>query len=191
MNADPVAQERLFPEFGSDTPPPGAPAVDADPFSLDFFADPYPTHALLRDAGPFVWLSRYGIGAVARYQQVREVLTDWQTFSSARGVGMADFERHGRFRLPSIILEVDPPQHSRARNALNKVLSPGVMRGLRERFAEARAARNYPVGNVEAGREYIEKYVPFVHYVERLYQSATTNAPGHEAEADTAAQHEE
>ncbi len=74
---------------------------------------------------------------------------------------------------------------------LVRLVVSAAEKGLRERFAEARAARNYPVGNVEAGREYIEKYVPFVHYVERLYQSATTNAPGHEAEADTAAQHEE
>jgi cytochrome P450 len=101
---------------------------------------PYPVHALLRDAGPCVWLSRYGIAAVSRYEQVRQVLTDWQTFSSARGVGLADFVKHGRFRLPSIILEVDPPEHSRSRNALNQVLSPAAMRGLRERFA------------VEAGR---------------------------------------
>jgi hypothetical protein len=62
---------------------------------------------------------------------------------------------------------------------------------VRQRFAEARAARNYPAGNVEAGREYIEKYVPFIHYVERLYQSATTSAAGHEAEAGAAAPHEE
>jgi hypothetical protein len=74
---------------------------------------------------------------------------------------------------------------------LVRLLVGAAEKGLRERFAEARAARNYPVGNVEAGREYIEKYVPFIHYVERLYQSATTGAPDHEAEAGTAAQHEE
>jgi hypothetical protein len=74
---------------------------------------------------------------------------------------------------------------------LVRLLVGSAEKGLRERFAEARAARNYPAGNVEAGREYIEKYVPFIHYVERLYQSATTSAPGHEAEAGAAAQHEE
>jgi len=50
---------------------------------------------------------------------------------------MADFERHGRFRLPSIILEVDPPQHSRSRAVLNKALSPAVMRGLRRSLEAA------------------------------------------------------
>ncbi|HET9950366.1 MAG TPA: DUF6448 family protein, partial [Candidatus Eisenbacteria bacterium] len=70
---------------------------------------------------------------------------------------------------------------------LVKLLLGAAEKGVRERFAEARAARSYPAGNVEAGREYIEKYVPFVHYVERLYQSATTSAHGHQAEAEAEA----
>jgi len=74
---------------------------------------------------------------------------------------------------------------------LVRLLVDAAEKGVRQRFAEARAARNYPAGNVEAGREYIEKYVPFIHYVERLYQSATTSAAGHEAEAGAAAPHEE
>lgn len=129
--------DKLFPDLGGPAEPrPGVPALDDDPFSEAFFADPYPVHERLREAGPFVWLRKYGIGAVARYAEVRHVLADWQTFSSARGVGMADFVKHGRFRLPSIILEADPPQHTRSRAVLNRALSPVVMKGLRERFAE-------------------------------------------------------
>jgi hypothetical protein len=64
-------------------------------------------------------------------------------------------------------------------------------KGVRRHFAETRAARSYPEGNVEAGRKYIELYVPFIHYVERLHQSATTASPGHEAEAGAEVQHEE
>jgi cytochrome P450 len=132
----PSVNEKLYPELGgSQEPPPGTPALDVDPFSAEFFADPYPVHAQLRDAGPFVWLTKYGIGAVARYAEVRQALTDWETFSSARGVGMSDLVKHGHFRLPSIILEADPPQHTRSRHVLNKALSPAVMKGLRERFA--------------------------------------------------------
>jgi cytochrome P450 len=58
-------------------PPPGVPAIDLDPFTTEFFADPYPAHALLRDSGPVVWLTRYGIAASARYEEVRRVLSDW------------------------------------------------------------------------------------------------------------------
>ena len=74
---------------------------------------------------------------------------------------------------------------------LVRLLVGSAEKGLRERFAEARAARNYPAGNVETGREYIEKYVPFIHYVERMYQSATTSPAGHEPEASAAARHKE
>jgi cytochrome P450 len=119
-----------------DCPPANIAVVDVDPFASEFFADPYPYHNVLRDAGPVVWLSRYSLAATARYEHVRSALMDWETFSSARGVGMADFAQHGRFRLPSIILEADPPQHSRSRAALNKALSLPIMRTLHDRFAE-------------------------------------------------------
>lgn len=118
------------------SPPRGAPVVDFDPFSTDYFDNPFPFLARLRDAGPMVWLSQYCIGAVARYENVREVLLDWKTFSSARGVGMEDFELHGRFRLPSLILEADPPQHGMSRGILSRVLSPPVIKALRERFKQ-------------------------------------------------------
>jgi cytochrome P450 len=122
-----------------DPPPPGVPVVDIDPFATDFFADPYPAHEAVREAGPVVWLSRYAVAASARYEEVRQALTDAETFSSARGVGMADLVRHGHFRLPSIILEADPPRHTQSRAALNKSLSPAVMRRLRDRFAAVAA----------------------------------------------------
>jgi cytochrome P450 len=114
--------------------PAGVPVLDVDPFSTAYFDDPYPIQERMREAGPFVWLSRYGIGAVARYEQVREVLMDWQTFSSARGVGMEDFALHGRFRLPSLILEADPPEHDVSRRVLNRVLSTNALNALRESF---------------------------------------------------------
>jgi hypothetical protein len=123
----------------SDHAPAGAPSLDLDPFGSEFLNDPYPGHAALREAGPVVWLPRYRIAASARYQEVRHALNDYKTFSSARGVGLADFVRHGRFRLPSLILEADPPTHTRARAALTKALSPAVMRSLRGRFAAVAA----------------------------------------------------
>lgn len=114
--------------------PPGAPCLDLDPFAIPFLESPFGGHERLREAGPYVWLSRYNIGAVARYEHVREVLMDWRTFSSARGVGMEDFEVHGRFRLPSLILEADPPQHTRSRSILSRVLSPPILKKLRADF---------------------------------------------------------
>lgn len=84
-----------------------------------------------------MWLSRYGIYAVARYEEVHAVLNDWQTFCSSRGVGLSDFAREKPWRPPSLVLETDPPEHDRARAVLQRVLSPVVMRRLKEDFAAA------------------------------------------------------
>ena len=143
------------------SPPAGLPAVDVDPFSTDFFSDPYPVHNLIRESGPVVWLTRYAVAACARYEQVQLALKDWKTFSSARGVGMADFALHGRFRLPSIILEADPPQHTRSRQALSKTLGNSVMRGLRDQFeavAEQMMAKLVAQGEFDACTELAEAF---------------------------------
>lgn len=135
-----MATERSPYAIYNDDPPPGVPVLDVDPFSEAYFDNPYPVHEAMRDAGPYVWLSRYGIGAVARYEEVRSTLGNWQDFCSSRGVGMEDFVRHGRFRLPSLLIEADPPAHTQARGVVSRVLSPAVLSTLRETFkAEAEA----------------------------------------------------
>ena len=111
------------------------PALDVDPFSPVFLIDPLPFHAQMRDAGPVVWLSRHRIWAVARHEQVHAVLRDWETFSSAAGVGLANFRREPPWRVPSLVLEADPPLHGRVRAVMNRVLSPAALKRLRGRFA--------------------------------------------------------
>jgi cytochrome P450 len=113
----------------------GAPVSGVDPFSAEFFEDPHRVHEELREAGPVVWLSRYDVWACARYAEVHAILNDWRTFSSARGVGIQDFAKEKPWRLKSLVLETDPPLHDRTRKVLNRVLSPAVMKTLRERFA--------------------------------------------------------
>lgn len=114
-----------------------APVLSVDPFSREFFEDPHAIHEQLREAGPVVRLSRYDVWAVARYAEVSEMLRNWETFSSARGVGLQDFAKEKAWRPKSLVLETDPPFHDRTRKILTRVLSPGVMRNLRERFAVA------------------------------------------------------
>jgi 4-methoxybenzoate monooxygenase (O-demethylating) len=121
--------------------PAGVPVSDVDPFSIEFFEDPHRIHDELREAGPVVWLSRYGVLAAARYKEVHEILNNWQTFCSSRGVGMSDFAKEKPWRQPSLVLETDPPEHDRARAVLNRALSPAVMKTLRERFAAAAEAK--------------------------------------------------
>ena len=110
---------------------------DIDPFCDAFLAEPYPFHERLREAGAVVWLERYGIWASARHAEVQAALTDWQTFSSAAGVGIDDFRRSKPWRPPSLILEADPPLHTRSRAVMNRALSAKAMAGLRASFKEA------------------------------------------------------
>jgi cytochrome P450 len=117
------------------------PALGVDPFSIEFFNDPYPTHALLRDAGPVVYLDKWSVYGVARYAEVHAVLNDPVTFCSSRGVGLSDFAKEKPWRPQSIILEADPPAHTRTRAVLSQVLSPTVMKQFRDRFAAAAAVK--------------------------------------------------
>jgi cytochrome P450 len=120
------------------------PVSTVDPFSHAFLRDPYPHHERLREAGPVVWLEQYGIWTMARHQEVRDALTDWQTYCSSAGVGLSDFRKEPPWRPPSIILEADPPLHTRTRAVLTRILSPAAINVLRttfEREAELLIAR--------------------------------------------------
>jgi cytochrome P450 len=93
------------------------PVSEFDPFSLEFLSDPHRQHERLREAGPVVWLERYGVWAMARHEQVQAVLGDWETFCSSAGVGLSDFRKEKPWRPPSILLEADPPLHTRTRRS--------------------------------------------------------------------------
>ncbi|MBV9462560.1 MAG: cytochrome P450 [Bradyrhizobium sp.] len=107
-----------------------------DPFSHAFLENPYPHHEAMREAGPVVFLEHYGIWAMARHQEVRDALTDWQTYCSGAGVGLSDFRKEPPWRPPSLILEADPPLHTRTRAVLTRILSPGAINVLRERLVQ-------------------------------------------------------
>jgi hypothetical protein len=67
-------------------------------------------------------------------------------------------------------------------DAVEGLLADGVKAGVRERFARLKALKR-PAEDVAAGRAWVEAYVPFVHYVEGVYQAASGGAGAH-AEAD-------
>jgi 4-methoxybenzoate monooxygenase (O-demethylating) len=126
---------------GSGTAPSPIPGLDVDPFAIEFFENPYPAQEALREAGPVVHLDKWNVYAVARYAEVHAVLNDPLTFCSSRGVGLSDFAKEKPWRPPSLILEADPPAHTRTRAVLNKVLSPAVMKQIRDSFDAAAEAK--------------------------------------------------
>ena len=112
---------------------------DLDPFSPQFRADPFTPYAKLRDlAAPVVWLTRHSIWVVSRYEPVRVVLSDPKRFSNAGGGGIKNYFLEKSWRRPSLILEVDPPEHQRTRKVLMQALSPDRLQRLRATF-EAQA----------------------------------------------------
>jgi 4-methoxybenzoate monooxygenase (O-demethylating) len=107
------------------------PTSTRDPFGLDILEDPLPFHRELREAGPVVYLDRYGLYGMARHEQVHAALTDWQSYQSAAGVGLSNFRYEKPWRPPSVLLETDPPHHDAPRAVLAKILGPRSLRRLR------------------------------------------------------------
>jgi hypothetical protein len=60
---------------------------------------------------------------------------------------------------------------------VGKALTERMHQGLHQQFEAVVAKKNYKPGDVAATRAYVEAYVPYVHYVERLYDAAGTSVP--------------
>jgi len=114
----------------------------------------------VREAGPVVWLEPYGVWATGRYEQVRGILTDWQTFMSGAGVGLTDL-RVDAWRPPSLLLEADPPEHTKVRSIIERVLSPRAVKRLRNTLevrAETLVDGLVSVGRFDAVTEFAEVF---------------------------------
>jgi hypothetical protein len=68
--------------------------------------------------------------------------------------------------------------------AVERLLLTEIRHNLEARLTELRAKRSYDVDDVARGRAYVERYVEFMHYVERLHDAATRAADGHYAEPE-------
>jgi hypothetical protein len=66
---------------------------------------------------------------------------------------------------------------------LMNLLVERLRAGLSARYEEVTAAKNFNPQNVEAGREYVRKYVEFIHFVEGTFEAATRAGHGHDTEA--------
>lgn len=63
--------------------------------------------------------------------------------------------------------------------ALSRLLTGDVRAELHKHFENVRAKRNFRPDDVTAGREYVEAYVAYVHFVERLYEATHAGSGGH------------
>lgn len=70
-------------------------------------------------------------------------------------------------------------------DAVVRLLVDAVSNGVRARFRTALQRQRFDVNDVAAGRRYVEAYVPYVHYVERLWEAAAGPVHGHAGEHHT------
>jgi cytochrome P450 len=66
------------------------PASTLDPYADQALLNPWPLYRELREMAPVVWLEKYGMFALTRYDVVVKALRDWEAFPSSFGVMMND-----------------------------------------------------------------------------------------------------
>ncbi|WP_417210448.1 cytochrome P450 [Antarctobacter sp.] len=143
------------------TPADGIPVWDVDPYDEAILRDPHDYHRELRRLGEVVYIPRYSVLAVGRYEVTRKVFSDHENFVSSRGVGLNDFALEDPWRPPSIILEADPPDHTITRKVMSRALSPKVAKTFADLFratAETLIAGLLEKGTIEAVADMAEPF---------------------------------
>ena len=111
------------------------------------------------------------------------------------GAPYTGIKPHGTLREPGVA-EADRAIEEDDYMGLIKSLHPLLQDGIADRLARVVEAKKHAGESTEAGREYVEAYVLFVHYVERLFADAGSDvlheghSEGGEAAAAGHAEHE-
>ena len=102
-------------------------------FGPKMLADPYPLYARLRSTDPVSWADQFGGWVLTRYADVTAVLRSPDA-SSDRAAAVRQRvgpEFQGMFELRShMMLNADPPRHTRLRMLVNKAFTPKTVEEL-------------------------------------------------------------
>ncbi|HEX9682478.1 MAG TPA: cytochrome P450 [Acidimicrobiales bacterium] len=109
-------------------------AVELNPISYDFHDDPYPIYRRLRDEAPVYWNEEHQFFALSRFADVHGAFRDWETFSNSRGIALETMPMGGSET--GMMLEMDPPDHTRLRKLVSKVFTPRRINELETRIRE-------------------------------------------------------
>jgi cytochrome P450 len=94
-----------------------------DPFDREIAEDPYPIYRRMRAESPLFYNDRYDFFALSRADDVDRSLTDWRTFSSARGPILEVIQANVTIP-PGTLLMEDPPAHDIHRSLLSRLFTP-------------------------------------------------------------------
>jgi cytochrome P450 len=136
-----------------------APTSPLDPYTDQALLKPWPLYRELREMGPAVWLEKYEMFALTRYNVVVKALRDWEAFPSSLGVMMNDDMNQV---LRGNTLCSDGDAHNRLRRVVIRPVTPAALKSLEdevEREAEAVVERLCARGRFYATRE-LATYLP-------------------------------
>ncbi len=111
------------------------PKVVFDPFSEEFFNNPFEIYRRMREDAPLYYDEKEDFYALTRHEDVAAGFKDFETYSSARGCDLAMVRRGVSPEQKSIIF-MDPPEHRHMRSLLNKAFTPRAIQSQRETIIE-------------------------------------------------------
>ena len=143
-------------------------------FNFDTLVDPYPTYKILRDESPVHFEAAMNVHVVTRYDLVREVIRETETYSSKYDgflqtsqkmmfdaappeVQQQLLDLNARMEVvPPTMLTLDEPEHTQYRSLVNKLFTAGQIK-LAQAGVEAVINRTLAaMGEVRDGRTHAE-----------------------------------
>ncbi len=116
------------------TAPEKSPKVTFDPFSDEYFNDPYDIYLRMQDEAPVYYNEEHDFYALTRHADVAAALKDHETYSSTKGCDLS-MVRSEEGPQKSIIF-MDPPEHRVFRSLVNKAFTPRAIEAQRETVDE-------------------------------------------------------
>jgi cytochrome P450 len=98
----------------------GTPTLSIDLYSRETLLKPTETYRRIRDAGPVVWLPKHRLWVMGRYQDVRQALSDEETYRSGNGVAA---NRTTNLLSAGTTIASDGDAHTKRRRLLLRSLS--------------------------------------------------------------------
>jgi cytochrome P450 len=155
--------------------------------SIDFFTDPslvpdpHPYFDYLRSQNPVLRLPHHGVVAVTGYEEATEIYKDTDTFSNIVALGgpfpplpfkpegddispLIDQHRN-QFPMNEHMVTMDPPDHTRARSVLSRLLTPSRLKQNEEfmwRLADRQLDEFLSIGECEFISEYSKPFATLV-----------------------------
>lgn len=101
------------------------PVSDIDLYGDEALSNPFEAYRQLRNLGSAVWLERVDAWFIGRYIDVQAALGDWESFSSAHGIGLNPIMNEA---WREALICTDPPVHADRRKLFAAALGPSALK---------------------------------------------------------------